>query len=468
MARGVTHASASDLRIASIPSKSMVLTLADRFFRTKMTFNCAAQRRIVVGLIIFATLNALLWSFVRVPGNGGPDEQNHFNVVEQIVGTSELPKFQGYRQGQFSQGPVRAQVAYELTPNFTAIPVAIAINFIGSNEYTFNVHIARLFMVALYPVTLTFAFLTMRRVFPCCFFSPICGVCVMATVPMFMLVHSYYNNDAPAIAAATVATYALVRASQSDFAFYDTVFLGLGLALVALHKYTGFILFPAATILIFWHCYNKPRRLIRNLATTLGIAVLIGSWWYVRNWSLYGDPFGVSYTQDAVDASGGAPIPPRSRGLSLINFATETNWISENFATFWGGYGRERLKLPGAAYLTFAALLITAGIGLVLRIVRAFVTRNENLHIPILAIMSVMHFGLWFVSFWSSYAVDVALHGRYVFPTFTAFSIIILAGLSEVLSRARLPSRLAIVTIPIMLAANGAYFIHAVLPDVNY
>ena len=464
----MTHAPASPSCLGNTSNKNLVSTLTDRLIRTESQLDFTTQRRIVVVLIVFATLNALLWSFVRVPGSGGPDERNHFNVVEQMVATGELPRFQGYRPGAFSQGPIRAQVAYELTPNLTAIPVAFVISAMGSNDYSLNVHIARLFMVALYPITLTFAFLTMRRVFPDSIVSPICGVCVMCSVPMFTLVHTYYTNDAPAITAATVATYAVVRASQSDFATWDTVILGLSLALVSLHKYTGFILFPAAAILMCWHFYSNPRRLLQTLMAAFSIAVLFGSWWYIRNWSLYGDPFGISYTQDAVDASGGAPIPPRSRGLSLFSFVAETNWISENFATFWGGYKGERLKLPGAAYLTLTALLITSGLGLVLRLVSASGARDASFRIPLLVIMAVMHIGLWIVSFWSSYTVDVALHGRYVFPTFAAFAIIVVAGLSEVLRRAKLPARLAIATIPILLAANGAYFIHSVLPDVNY
>ena len=468
MAGSVTHAPATHPRPTNIANKSIVSTLVDTLLRTETLLDSRAQRRIVVLLIVFATLNALLWSFVRLPGSGGPDERSHFSVVEQMVATGELPRFEGYEPGRFSQGPIRAQVAYELTPNFTAIPVALFIGLMGSPDYDFNVHIARLFMVALYPVSLAFAFLTMRRVFPDSFFAPIFGVCVMSTVPMFTFVHTYYTNDAPAIAAATIATYALVRALQSDFNFSDTLLLGLGLGIVALHKYTAFILFPAAITLMIWQFYRQPKRLLRSLSATLGIAALIGAWWYVRNWSLYGDPFGVTYTQAAVDASGGAPIPPRSRGLSLIAFLIETNWISENFATFWGGYGRERLKLPGPAYLTFAALSLAAVIGFVLRLSRTFFAHGSNSHIRILSSMLAMHLGLWIVSLWSSYTVDVALHGRYVFPTFSAFLVIIVSGLSEVINRSKLPSELAIITIPIMLAANGSYFIHGIVPDVNY
>ena len=454
--------------ITSLPPPTLRSAVADRFVPPLPLITDTTQRRLVTLLIIFATLNALLWSFVRVPGSGGPDEESHFNVIESMVTTGGLATFNGYPAGKFAQGPVRAQVAHELTPNFTAIPVALAVGMIGSENYTFNVHVARLFMVVLYTITLSLSYLTLRRLFPRSPIAPICGVSVMCTVPMFTLVHTYYNNDAPAITASTFTIFALVRASQSDFAFRDTLLLGAALALVSLHKYTGFLVFPATLLLVTWHFYNRPVPLLRTAAVALGIAALFASWWYIRNWLLYGDPIGVAYTQAAVDATGGAPIPPRARGLSPIDFATHTDWLSENFATFWAGYGREHLKLPGAAYLTFLALIATGLIGLVVRLARSASAGRTGVALRIIAVMATMHLGLWFVSFWSSYTVDVAVHGRYVFPTFLAFIVLMTVGLSEALRWTRIPSMALVTTIPIMVAANGAYFIHSILPDVNH
>lgn len=432
-----------------------------------MTLTDIAQTRIVALLLLFATLNALLWSFVRIPGSGGPDEKSHFGVVEQMVATGELPRFTPYEPGHFAGGPVRAQVAYELTPNFTAVPVAVVIAILGSADYEFNVHIARLFMVALYPVTLWYAYLTLRILFSSSSIAPLWGLTVMATVPMFTLVHTYYTNDAPAIAASTIATYALIRAHRSRFTTTDTLLLGFTLALVALHKYTGFLLFPVTVVTLIWHFYRRPIALIRKAVIVIGIATAIASWWYVRNWTLYGDPFGVSFTQAAVDASGGAPIPPRARGLSPIDFATKTNWLVENFATFWAGYGTQRLKLPGAAYLSFAALTIAAAIGLAARVARSLWLKRADKTSPALFILVFLHFGLWMVSFWSSYAVDVALSGRYVFPSFVAFVALVVSGMSMLSRYVPISSLAAAATIPIMLAANGAYFVHSILPDVN-
>ncbi len=426
------------------------------------------QQRMAIALVILATFNALLWSLVRVPGSGGPDERNHFRVVNSMIATGALAEFKGYESGQFAGRSVRAQVAHEITPNVFAIPVAFTLSLIGSSDYAFNVHIARYFMVALYPVTLWFAFLTLRRIFPDILAAPVWGVAVMSTVPMFTLVHSYYTNDAPAIASSTVATYALVRATQSGFTLRDTLLLGSSLGVAGLHKYTGFLVFPATAFVLIWHFFKRPVELLRVGILIVAIAAAISSGWYIRNWLLYGDPIGVGFTQAAVDASGGAPTPPRTRGLSVVEFVEETDWIAENFATFWAGYGRERLKLPGAAYLAFSVLIVAAASGMALRVVRLTQKRLAGLGVPILAAMAAMHVGLWVVSFWSSYTLDVALHGRYVFPTFLPFVVLTIAGLSRIISwRGRAEAAL-LIAIPVMLASSFAYFIHAILPDVNF
>ena len=425
----------------------------------------SAERRLVIAIIAFATLNALLWSLVRVPLYGGPDEWDHVRVMRAIVDTGGLAEFQGYGAGAFAGGPVRAQVAHEITPNAFAVPVGYTLRLIGSDDLAFNVHVARLFMVALFPITLWLAYLTLRRLFPNGPVERMWGVGLMAAVPMFMLVHSYYTNDAPAIAAGTLAAYAAVRAYQSDFATRDVLLLGVALGLVGLHKYTGFLMFPAVAGLTLWRLWRRPMRFVSVGAALLAIAAAIAAWWYVRNWALYGDPFGVEVTQAAVDASGGAPVAPRTRGLGPVEFVQETNWVGENFATFWAGYGLEKMKIPGAAYVALSVLVAAAAIGFIVRAVRG---RGAGLSmvVPILVLMAFLHLGLWAVSFWSSYTVDVALSGRYVYPSFLPFVVLVIVGLTAFVGWRGRAGAALVATIPVMLAANVAYFVQTVMPDV--
>ena len=100
----------------------------------------------------------------------------------------------------------------------------------------------------------------------------------MATIPMFTLVHSYYTNDTPAIAAGTFAVYATVRVSQSDFARRDVAMLGIALGLVALHKYTGFLIFPTVAAATIWQLARYPTRFIRVAVVLVTITTANPCW----------------------------------------------------------------------------------------------------------------------------------------------------------------------------------------------
>ncbi len=437
-----------------------------RSHAVKPTISATTQQRLVIALILWATLNALLWSFVRIPGAGGPDEESHYGVVRTMVQTGSLAEFDGYDPGAFAGLSVRAPVAHEIIPNAYAILVAAVVGFVGLEDEHVNIHIARLFSVAIYPMTLWIAFLVFRRIFMDMRLAPVLGVAMMTTVPMFTLIHSYYNNDAPAIAVSTLAIYALIRANQHGFTQRNCLLLGASLGLVGLHKYTGFIVFPGAAVVLVWRHWRQPTQLIRAGVVVLGIAAAISSWWYIRNWSLYGDPVGIAVTQAAVDVSGGAPVPPRTRGLNVVEFLQESSWIGENFATTWAGYGLEKLKIPGAAYIVLSGLVVAAALGLAVRAMRARTTFLRSAALPPLIIMALLHLGLWMVSFWSSYTVDVALNGRYVFPTYVPFAALMLGGLSTFAAWHGRVEAALLLCLPIMLAASGSYFVHELLPDV--
>ena len=64
---------------ASALNKTPNQRVADRALTEK------TQRNLTLAVILLATLNALLWSFVRLPGLGGPDEAEHFRIVQQMI-----------------------------------------------------------------------------------------------------------------------------------------------------------------------------------------------------------------------------------------------------------------------------------------------------------------------------------------------------------------------------------------------
>ncbi len=422
---------------------------------------------LVVALIVYATANAFIWSVVRPPIFGGPDEENHFRLIQEMVNTGGWPLFTGYAEGAFAGLPIRAQVAYELTPNLSAVPAALLLGALGSGEVAFDNHLARLVNVALFPITLTLAYLTLRCLFPASALMRVWPLAVMATTPQFTLVFSYVTNDSPAIAASTFGVYALVRAYQADFGTRESVLLGVALGLVALHKFTGFMIFPVAGLTVVWALRRYPRRILRVVGIVAVIGLAISLWWYVRMIIVYGDPLGVATTQAAVDASGGAPISHRERGYSLWSFLTETDWVSENFATFWGGYGMVKLKLPAAAYVLLAGLAALGLAGLLARLVgwvRDRRSRADSDWLP--AAMAMLFFGLLALSLWSSHSVDMALHGRYLFPEFLPFVALLAIGLSAFAPLTPRAGPVVAATIPLMVAGNLVYLLLVLIPDV--
>ena len=141
--------------------------------------------------------------------------------------------------------------------------------------------------------------------------------------------------------------------------------------------------------------------------------------------------------------------------------------MGENFATFWGGYGQVKLKLPATAYLLFAGLSALGLAGLVARSVAWLRHRPPASLINAIPVgMAMLFFGLLTLSVWSSYSVDMALHGRYLFPEFLPFVILLGLGLATYAPLLQKARPVVAATIPLMVAGNLIYTLQVIVPDV--
>ena len=160
-----------------------------------------------------------------------------------------------------------------------------------------------------------------------------------------------------------------------------------------------------------------------------------------------------------------AVATPGDQGLSPWDYAAASGWVEGTFRSFWAGYGVRKMTLPDTAYLALFAVLLVSAAGLISVIVRtrARASRDSALWIAFAAAFAV----LWGLNFWSSWTLDgAAMHGRYVYPAIVPFAALLAVGLGEAgawLGRSR---SLLAMTIPLMIAANLAYFVRVVIPDV--
>src|SRR6185312_12740278 len=95
-------------------------------------------------------------------------------------------------------------------------------------------------------------------------------------------------------------------------------------------------------------------------------AVILSGWWFVRNWALYGDPLGLA---TFVQVAGGRP-----QALTLAGLLAEAPSI---WAGFWGVFGIFDILLPPVYYVVARALLLLAGLGLVLYAVQVLRVRSR-------------------------------------------------------------------------------------------
>ena len=423
------------------------------------------ERRAVAAIIVFATLTALLWALIRIPGEGGPDETNHLALIERIRDAGGIPLFEGFERSEFTWTPGRVINAFELTPNLSALALAGLASAVGLSDPIATLLLGRLYAVSLFPVTLLLAYLTLRLLIPERPVERVWALTALATIPQFVLVHSYVTNDTPTIAAASLAIYLTVRGWTNGFQRQDAVLLGVALGLVGLHKANGLIVAPMAGGLIVWRLRHNLPQMLGTLGTVAVPALAVAGWWYVRMLVVYGDPIGTGTTMAAIEAVGTAVATPQAKGLSPWEYARESGWLEGAFRSFWAGSGVRKMTIPDGGYLVLLAMLVVSVGGLIAGAWRARGVTASNWAVwPVLGLTVA---GLWVLNLWTSWTLDgAAMHGRYVYPAIVPFAALLVVGLGRALAVTSRSQFVLAIMIPLMVASSLAYSVHVVMRDV--
>jgi hypothetical protein len=164
--------------------------------------------------------------------------------------------------------------------------------------------------------------------------------------------------------------------------------------------------------------------------------LLIGGWWYVRNYDLYGDPTGLNVFLDIV-------------GRRPIDLTAEQLWSErEGFVkSFWGLYGGLTVDMAAWVYLVFN---IFAGMSLV-GFVTFMVKRRRSIDFPKSALMIWIALSFVFLVRWTS--LTWASQGRLWFVALPALAIVGALGFYEL---ARLIRVEALAWVPAVFALGVA------------
>lgn len=277
--------------------------------------------------------------------------------------------------------------------------------------------------------------------------------------PMFLFISASVNNDSLAAVLATSALYLTIQLVTRGVTNVRLLFLGIIVGLAILTKVSNLALgIVAVTVLAYCAWKKSPPPHLPNFpyfpqfleltrtALVFGLPILIlCSWWFARNYFLYGDPLAFNVW---LQIAGGRP-PQTVLGL--------LNEFQGFRISFWGNFGGVNLIAPEWVYTLLDIFSLLALLGLGIGVLRRA--------LPALLWIPALHVVVVFSALIRWTLMTYASQGRLMFPTLAALAILFAFGLYQIAYRvSRIANRLSPIAnrvSPFFLLLPFAFFLFA-------
>ncbi len=353
-------------------------------------------RKPLAAVLAIHLMLAALFSLV-MPLGEAPDEADHYAFVVYLGQHAALPSGPAVTQSKHPplyHGLGAAFTAWtgldftflRANPDAEHGPAAGVVNhFIHTRQEDFPwrggvlaMRILRLFSIALSTVSVWGVFHLARLAAPTRPRLALASAAFAGLLPGFLFSSGAVNNDNLAAALGTLILVQALRIVRTGWARRRGLLLGVLLGFGLLSKVGVLALWPAAATALLLPAaapgedVRWPRRLGLRALTALAPAALLAAPWLLRNWRLYGDPFGWSLVRATVDVREG----PVDWGVLV--------WLAQGlFKTFWGKFGAAgQIEYPAWLYglLLSASLAALLGLcGRLLRLARGGAARRRTI-----------------------------------------------------------------------------------------
>ena len=412
--------------------------------------------RVLVGLLLaLFLLTGLAYSLV-VPPFETPDEIYHYAFARHLAAGNGLPVQGPKKTGPWEQEGSQPPLYYALVGLATAeidqrglddFAVRNPRANLGDPHQPGNknfmlfsaqkrplqgvdlaLRVGRWISVILGTITVFFTYRLSWYAFPTDRWSRLLATALVATIPQFTFISASLSNDNMITAVSAAALFYLAvlsrRGRGPGIFWWHWVGFGLLLGLAALSKLQGLGLLPlTAFTFLLLAVRQKEWRTALHGAMLVGAAVLIvAGWWYVRNFLLYGDPFG---TKNLLSVTG-----LRENVVTLQSLFGELRGLQ---MSFWGIFGWFSILLPSWAYSLFELLTTLAAAGAVLtwlrkRRIAGRLNGLQELADKVLSIAwTWIIISLALLAYWITIAQGS--QGRLLFPAISALAVIAVFGI---------------------------------------
>jgi hypothetical protein len=317
-------------------------------------------------------LGALAWGLL-LPVHEAPDEQNHYRYMVFLKEQGRLPRqlpLPPEVAGEGHQPPLYYALGAALLKRLD--PGAFWVELPNNPHFAFNAnpawfthyadegwlrfqgyargpHLLRAIQVVLPLLSLAALWLGLMAL-PLDAGARRCGFVLMALNPGFVFLGGALNNDHLVTLFFTLTLLTLLDAErQGGWSWGHSVACGLFLGLGALSKISIFCLFPLALAVAWW------RGSLVKAVLLHAVAFAVAGWFYLRNFSLYGDFFG--WEMHRLTCAGTVHIK------SWHDMGWLWFWLKRSFESFWIVFGWLSFSAPRWWNAFFLGVSLVAALG---------------------------------------------------------------------------------------------------------
>ena len=242
--------------------------------------------------------------------------------------------------------------------------------------------------------------------------------------PMFIFVCASVNNDALSMLINAGVILLLQSVLRDGFRPRTSVAIGLLFALSCITKLTSLALLPVTVgvaIVVFYRKRDRRGALIFLLSLVV-LWLVVAGWWYLRNWQLYYEPFGMLTMANIAG--------PRGMTFSALGLFDE---FQQFRMSYWGVFGALNIQFTAVFYLLLDLMLFFSAIGCAFLILQLLAisdfayARYELTHILTLLVTVILLIAG--AIYWNT--LTRSANGRVLFPLIAAISPILAVGLVE-------------------------------------
>ncbi|MDY6876251.1 MAG: glycosyltransferase family 39 protein [Chloroflexota bacterium] len=404
------------------------------------------SERPIAALIIVFVILGVAYS-VTVPLWEAPDEVAHFGYITHLVKTHSLPVQQMGVLDEAHQPPLYYAVAAllssiadfdDLTGVFQSNPEFI---WAGQGGVAHNAaihrtaetfpyrgialaaHLARWVSVVTGTVTMAFTYAIARHIFPETRYLALLAAALTAFNPQFIFITGSVSLDGMAAMTCTLALWQLVRTLEQPFRWQGWALTGMWCGLAVLSKPSAFVVgLTAGGLLLLSAIRQRSWNLLWLGALALGVAfLLVGGWWFVRNWVLYGDPLGWR-----AFLSNWTVVQRHGK----VKWNDVCRFFTTQFQSYWARFGWMTVSAPKWIY---QLLLVMCGLSLLgwgtwlWRRRWRSLRESQALGLIALVLLPLLQEAFQFQSI---FTFDASWYqGRYLFLSIAASSILLATGL---------------------------------------